>query len=179
MIICKKLNVNHIDLVMDLMINNQHNFIKIDTRQDAINTIKESFSFGLFDKNLLIGFLLVFKPNILNVFEYDKKDVLITDILIIDKKYRGRNYSYILKQKIKEIAILNNIKYLISTVSPLNLKMLKTNLNENYKIKYLMQRKENNKILEHNYNCEKYDIIDNPEKISVIENTRYLMVCEL
>lgn len=188
----RKLTSNDLDDVHNLIVKNKHRYIGIDSKEDTLLTIEEGLSFGVYiDDTQLAGVLLSFIPKKLDVFYFKKEETLISDILVVDTAFIKQGIAMQLKDKLKAVVKeLGYIKYIASTVSPINLRMVNIFLHQGYKIDSLLRKKDDIQVpdfLEHSYSKHSYyqnfelELVPNLQEtlkntVSQVESYRYLMV---
>ena len=191
----QKLTSNDLDEVYNLIVKNNHRYIGIDSKEDTLLTIEEGLSFGVYiDNTQLAGVLLSFIPKKLDVFYFRKEETLISDILVVDTSFIKQGIAMQLKDKLKDVAKeLGYIKYIASTVSPINLRMVNLNLRQGYKIDSLLRKKDDIQVpdfLEHSYSKYSYyqdfelELVPSLQEslkntVSPVESYRYLMVYDV
>lgn len=191
----RKLTSNDLDEVYNLIVKNNHRYIGIDSKEDTLLTIEEGLSFGVYlDDSKLVGVILSFIPKKLDVFYFKKEETLISDILVVDSKYIKQGIAMQLKDKLKDVAKeLGYIKHIVSTVSPINLRMVNLNLKQGYKIDSLLRKKDDIQVpdfLEHSYSKFTYyqdfelELVPDLQEslkntVSKVEIYRYLMVYDV
>lgn len=191
----RKLTSNDLDDVYNLIVKNKHRYIGIDSKEDTLLTIEEGLSFGVYiDNTQLAGVLLSFIPKKLDVFYFRKEETLISDILVVDTSFIKQGIAMQLKDKLKDVAKeLGYIKYIASTVSPINLRMVNLNLRQGYKIDSLLRKKDDIQVpdfLEHSYSKYSYyqdfelELVPSLQEslkntVSPVESYRYLMVYDV
>lgn len=191
----RKLTSSDLNDVYNLIVKNKHRYIGIDSKEDTLLTIEEGLSFGVYiDNTQLAGVLLSFIPKKLDVFYFRKEETLISDILVVDTSFIKQGIAMQLKDKLKDVAKeLGYIKYIASTVSPINLRMVNLNLRQGYKIDSLLRKKDDIQVpdfLEHSYSKHSYyqdfelELVPSLQEslkntVSPVESYRYLMVYDV
>lgn len=187
----KPINHEHINRICELMDRNKHKYIGLDTREGALETLKQNLSIGAFVDHTLVGFILCYVPQTLDVFFYRKSETLINDLFIVDKEYQRQGISTSLLESFSQIAKENGMKQMIATVSPINIASVNSHLKSKYFIESLLYKKNAKYIpnLEHSYGRHAYyrnnelelapGLSESISNISLPENYRYLMVKEV
>lgn len=191
----RKLTSNDLDDAYNLIVKNKHRYIGIDSKEDTLLTIEEGLSFGVYiDDTQLAGVLLSFIPKKLDVFYFKKEETLVSDILVVDNSFIKQGIAMQLKDKLKAVAKeLGYIKYIASTVSPINLRMVNLNLKQGYKIDSLLRKKDDIQVpdfLEHSYSKHSYyqdfelELVPSLQEslkntVSKVGSYKYLMVYDV
>lgn len=191
----RKLTSNDLDDAYNLIVKNKHRYIGIDSKEDTLLTIEEGLSFGVYiDDTQLAGVLLSFIPKKLDVFYFKKEETLVSDILVVNNSFIKQGIAMQLKDNLKAVAKeLGYIKYIASTVSPINLRMVNLNLRQGYKIDSLLRKKDDIQVpdfLEHSYSKHSYyqdfelELVPSLQEslkntVSKVESYRYLMVYDV
>lgn len=174
-----QLKPQHINAVMSLMEHNNHDFVGMDTQENAMFTINDNLSIGSFIDKKLVGFILCYAPRELDVFDYQKEKVLINDLIVVDSHYSGIGIATNLLNHLEQICKQSNLTTIIATVSPFNVPSLKAHLRSGFFVESCLCKKEISTDTEHGYGMHAFNAFKITDSAKDIKDYRYLMVKEI
>ena len=112
-------------------------------------------SIGIFKENNLIGFGILYDPNVnpaesikkdldlikeKRIAEIDDKQIMHIKLVVIDKNHQGHHLQYHMNKYLEEIAKNKGVKLLLTTVSPFNIPSVKNTFKAGFTYKKTVKK---------------------------------------